>query len=93
VNRWTSPWSEQVFGGRPDDRVHAMAVYREYAESVLTAVPPGRLLVHRLGDGWPSLCAHLGVAQPAEPYPLRNTAADLQAMFEKLRAEQAARPE
>lgn len=78
--------AEQVFGGRPDDRAHAIAVYREYVDSVLNAVPPGRLLVHRIGDGWPSLCAHLGVAQPVEPYPLRNTTAHFQAVLKEILA-------
>jgi len=69
--------AEQVFGGRPDDKAHAMAVYRANVEDVLATVPPGRLLVHRLGDGWPMLCAHLGVPQPNEPYPFRNTTEDM----------------
>jgi hypothetical protein len=69
--------AEQVFGGRPDDRAHAIAVYRANVEAVPETVPPGRLLIHRLGDGWPMLCAHLGVAPPAAPYPLRNTAEEL----------------
>jgi len=34
-----------------------------------------RLLIHKLGEGWEPLCAHLGVAVPAEPYPFRNTTA------------------
>jgi len=69
--------AEQVFGGRPDDKAHAIETYRANVEDVLATVPPGRLLVHRLGDGWPSLCAHLGASQPSESYPFRNTAEDV----------------
>ncbi|RWG77792.1 sulfotransferase family protein [Mesorhizobium sp.] len=65
--------SNQVFGGRPHDRAHAIAVYEANVEVVLESVPAERLLVHKLGDGWEPLCAHLGVPVPAEPYPNRNT--------------------
>ena len=68
--------AKQVFGGRPQDRSHAIAVYEANVEAVLETVPAERLLVHRLGDGWEPLCAHLGVAVPAEAYPNRNTTKD-----------------
>lgn len=64
----------EAFGGRFADRDHAIATYRAHVEAVLTEVPPGRLLVHRLGDGWAPLCAHLGVPVPDVPYPHSNTA-------------------
>lgn len=64
----------QVFGGRMADRDHAIAVYQAHVAAVMAEVPPGRLLVHRIGDGWPSLCAHLGVAVPDQPYPRANAA-------------------
>jgi len=75
--------AEQVFGGRPDDKAHAIGAYRANVEEVLATVPPDRLLVHRLGDGWPMLSAHLGVAQPSERYPFRNTADDMRERFER----------
>ncbi|TPJ73618.1 sulfotransferase family protein [Mesorhizobium sp. B2-6-2] len=65
--------AKQVFGGRPQDRAHAIAIYRDNVEAVLNTVPAERLLVHKLGDGWVPLCAHLGVPVPDEPYPSRNT--------------------
>jgi len=68
--------SKQVFGGRPQDRAHAIAIYRDNVEAVLNTVPAERLLVHKLGDGWAPLCAHLGVPVPDEPYPTRNTTKD-----------------
>ena len=63
----------QVFGGRMDDRDHAIALYRANLDAVMAEVPPGRLLVHRLGDGWEPLCAHLGVPVPDVPYPHGNS--------------------
>ena len=69
---------DKVFDGRPQDREHAIARYEEHVNAVKTAVPPERLLVHDLGDGWAPLCAHLGVGVPAQPYPSRNSASDFQ---------------
>ena len=66
--------AKQVFGGRPADRATAIAAYEANVEAVFKAVPAERLLVHRLGDGWEPLCAHLGVSVPDQPYPNRNNA-------------------
>lgn len=65
---------DRVFGGRPGDRDHAMAVYEANVAAVTATVPAERLLIHRLGDGWEPLCAHLGVPVPGQPYPARNAA-------------------
>lgn len=67
---------DQVFGGRADDRAHAIARYEANVAAVRATVPAGRLLVHRLGDGWEPLCKHLGVAVPSAPYPRVNSAAE-----------------
>jgi hypothetical protein len=64
--------AEGTFGGRPDDRAHAIAVYEAHVEEVVATVPADRLLVHKLGDGWPPLCAHLGAPVPDATYPRRN---------------------
>jgi hypothetical protein len=69
---------DKVFSGRPDDRALAIARYEDNVQAVKATVPPERLLVHSLGDGWEPLCAHLGVPVPAQPYPSRNSASDFQ---------------
>ena len=69
---------DKVFGGRPGDRAHAIALYEANVQAVKDTVPPKRLLVHNLGDGWAPLCAHLGVPVPSQPYPSRNSAGDFQ---------------
>jgi len=71
--------AKQVFGGHPRDRAHAIAVYEANVEAVLNTVPPERLLIHKLGDGWEPLCTHLGVPVPDEPYPARNTTQEFRA--------------
>jgi hypothetical protein len=69
----------KAMGGRTGDRDHVVAVYEAHVAEVMATVPQDRLLVHRLGDGWEPLCAHLGVPVPAMPYPSRNSTAEMQA--------------
>lgn len=66
--------AEQVFHGKPDDRSHAMAVYRRNVDEVITTVSPDNLLVHNLGDGWRPLCRFLDVPVPDVAFPNRNSA-------------------
>ena len=54
-------------------------MYEANVEAVLNTVPPERLLIHKLGDGWEPLCTHLGVPVPDEPYPARNTTQEFRA--------------
>ncbi|MCB1475254.1 MAG: sulfotransferase family protein [Rhodobiaceae bacterium] len=67
----------KTFGSRADDRDYVIGVYEAHIEDVMATVRADRLLVHRLGEGWEPLCAHLGVPVPAEPYPHKNTTADI----------------
>ena len=69
--------AEQVFGGRPDDREHAIATFNRNTEEVIETVDPERLLIHNLGDGWDPLCNWLGVPVPEVDYPSGNTTKDL----------------
>jgi len=75
--------AKQVFDGRPQDRAHAIATYEANVSAVIATVPPVRLLVHNLGDGWEPLCRHLGVAVPDQPYPNRNNTQEFQASLSK----------
>ncbi len=70
---------EKAFDDRAGDRDFMIGRYEAHVADVVATVPPERLLVHRLGEGWEPLCAHLGVPIPAEAYPSRNTTAELQA--------------
>ena len=75
----------RLFGGRPLDRDHVLAVYEAHVAEVKATVPADRLLVHALGDGWEPLCTHLGVPAPDRPYPWRNSAADFAAGLQRRR--------
>jgi len=77
--------AKQVFAGRPQDRAAAIAAYEANVEAVIATVPAERLLVHRLGDGWEPLCAHLGVAVPDQSYPNRNNTKDFRSTWLSLK--------
>ena len=59
-----------------DDRAWMTDYFRAHTEAVKAAIPPERLLVYEVGEGWERLCAFLGVPVPAEPYPSENSRAD-----------------
>jgi hypothetical protein len=73
----------RVFHDRPDDRAHCIAVYEANVAAVNERVPADRLLIHKLGDGWEPLCAHLGVQVPDIPYPNSNSTKAFQSDFIK----------
>ncbi|MEZ4451932.1 MAG: sulfotransferase [Nannocystaceae bacterium] len=62
----------RTFGGRFEDRAHALAVWRAHIAEVKATVPPERLLVYEVSEGWGPLCEFLGVPVPDEPFPRLN---------------------
>jgi len=73
-----------VFGGRASDRDHAIAVFERNTAEVKAAIPPERLLVYHVGDGWEPLCRFLGKPVPETPYPHRNSGEDFHAMVARV---------
>lgn len=71
----TAVITEGTFAGRPDDRAHCEAIFRQHNAAVQAAIPPERLLVFDVREGWAPLCAFLGVAMPEEPFPKTNDVA------------------
>ena len=63
----------QVFHDRMSDRDHATRVFREHIAEVQATLPEDRLLTFDLRDGWPPLCAFLGVPVPDIPFPRTNS--------------------
>jgi hypothetical protein len=62
-----------TFGGRFADRRHALEVFARHTRDVVETVPPERLLVFDVRQGWEPLCAFLGVPVPqGEPFPHVN---------------------
>jgi hypothetical protein len=64
---------KKVFNNRLTDKAHVMSVIEAHNRAVIAAIPPERLLVYQVSEGWPRLCAFLGIPEPAEPFPLTNT--------------------
>ncbi len=54
---------------RPQQLIDAFVSHNE---EVKQAVPPERLLVWEVSEGWEPLCDFLGVAVPSEPLPRAN---------------------
>ncbi len=64
---------EGTFGGNFEDRQHAIAIFNQHIEAVKQRVPPGKLLVYNVKEGWEPLCAFLGVEVPTDkPFPHLN---------------------
>ena len=68
----------RVFGGILDDREHILDVYRRNIEEVKAGLPPERLLVFDVAEGWEPLCAFLDLPVPSDPFPRTNTTQDFQ---------------
>ncbi len=49
-----------------------MATFTAHNEAVIAALPPNRLLVFHVREGWAPLCEFLGTPVPDEPFPRRN---------------------
>jgi hypothetical protein len=72
---------ERLFDGRFEDRQHAIRVFEEHIEEVQRTVPPKRLLLYHVKDGWGPLCDFLGVAVPEGPFPHINDRRMTQRMY------------
>jgi hypothetical protein len=56
----------------PFEHDSALAFFNQHNQAVKAAVPPDRLLVFEVKDGWKPLCDFLGVPVPDEPFPHEN---------------------
>jgi Sulfotransferase domain len=73
-----------TFHDRFADKPYAMAVFRQHNEEVKRVVPPERLLVYDVKDGWEPLCRFLGVPVPSDrPFPHTNDTAAFQQMIQQ----------
>jgi hypothetical protein len=66
----------------------AVAAFHRHTAAVQESIPPERLLVFDVRQGWEPLCSFLGVPPPAdEPFPHLNDSQWLQQAFEQLQAQ------
>ncbi len=68
---------EDTFDGRFEDRDYAMEVFERHNEAVRRRVPPERLLVFDVREGWEPLCDFLDVEVPDDPFPRLNEAREM----------------
>ncbi|MCX2730268.1 sulfotransferase family protein [Saccharopolyspora sp. NFXS83] len=76
-----------AFGGRFEDRAHAIEVFERHNAEVRAAVPADRLLEYQVGQGWEPLCDFFGVDVPAEDFPHINDSASIRDLAEKVQSE------
>ena len=81
-----------TFGGRFEDKHHAIEVFNRHNEEVQRRVPKGRLLVYEVKEGWGPLCEFLGVEEPDKPFPHLNDTADVRRLIMVLRVLSVAAP-
>jgi len=72
---------EQTFGGDIGNRDHVLAVFRRHIEEVQRKIPPERLLVYDVADGWDPLCRFLQQPVPDEPFPHVNASEEFRRRF------------
>ncbi len=74
----------RALAGVMGEKARAVARYNAYIEEVKCAVPPEKLLVFSVTDGWGPLCRFLGVPEPQEPFPQLNDRESIKKAIRKL---------
>ncbi|MET2825526.1 sulfotransferase family protein [Mesorhizobium shangrilense] len=74
----------RTLNGVMDDRDKAIARYRAYIEEVQAAVPPEKLLLFKVTEGWSPLCRFLDVPEPDEPFPNLNDRATIKKIIAEI---------
>jgi predicted naringenin-chalcone synthase len=67
----TAIW-EDLFDGRFAERDYALEVFERHRLQVVGTVPPERLLIYDIREGWEPLCEFLSVPVPSTPFPHLN---------------------
>jgi hypothetical protein len=66
----------RLFDGRIHDHDTLVRVFDAHTAKVRATIPPERLLVYEVAQGWEPLCDFLGVPAPDAPMPRANTTED-----------------
>lgn len=84
-------WAD-TFDGRFEDRDHAKAIFERHNAEVRSKVPPEKLLVYEVKEGWGPLCDFLDVEIPDKPFPRLNDTAEMRRRVWMVRAISVAVP-
>jgi hypothetical protein len=74
----------RVFDGKVADDAHVVASYERHNVMVKRTIPPVRLLVYEVSQGWGPLCEFLRVPVPDEPFPKLNSTAEWRARISSM---------
>jgi hypothetical protein len=70
----------ESFGGEIIPHLHDRSFmtdyFRRHTEEVKRSIPPERLLVYEVGEGWAPLCEFLNLPVPDAPFPSENSRAE-----------------
>jgi len=61
-----------TFHGKFEDKAYAIEQFNAHNEAVKRRVPPERLVVHEVKEGWKPLAQMLGVPEPQAEFPRLN---------------------
>ena len=67
---------DELILGQDSNQERCIRTFHEHNRRVQEEVPPDRLLVFRVQEGWGPLCEFLGCEVPDEPFPHLNEGAD-----------------
>lgn len=70
---------EGIFQGRITDRAFALERFARHRQEVVETIPPERLLVFDVREGWGPLCAFLNRPVPETPFPSSNSVSEFRA--------------
>jgi len=76
---------EGTFDGRFEDKPYAIGVFERHNEEVKRRVPPDKLLVYEVKEGWGPLCKFLSVEEPDKPFPRLNDTAEMRRRLRTMR--------
>jgi hypothetical protein len=75
-----------TFNGKFEDKEYAKAIFERHNAEVRRKVPPEKLLVYEVKQGWGPLCDFLGVEVPDKPFPRLNDTAEMRGRVKMVRA-------
>jgi hypothetical protein len=68
----------RIFGGQLHDHDAMVETFKRHNAEVERTIPPSRLLVYDVSQGWEPLCGFLGVPVPDTPFPRANSRTEMQ---------------
>jgi Sulfotransferase domain len=72
----------RFFDGEIHDHDHLIELFDRHVEEIKVLVPPERLLIFKVTQGWQPLCKFLGLPMPDEPFPHANREQDTRGFLE-----------